>query len=177
MPDYKNGKIYRLICNKTGLVYYGSTVKELNTRLSGHEGRYRLHLKTGKRYISSFEIIQEGDYYIELVQLVPCESKKELETVERRYIESNTCINKFIPTRTHTERYDKEHKSVYNKHYREQNIVALKAKDKKYFEEHRKKKPEYRENERLRSKKRREKNKTVQFVISILNEILDTFTT
>lgn len=41
-PEYNKyceGKIYAIICNKTGKVYYGSTIEELTERLSKHEYR------------------------------------------------------------------------------------------------------------------------------------------
>ena len=34
MRDYKDGKIYKIVCNNTGLTYYGSTCeKRLSRRL------------------------------------------------------------------------------------------------------------------------------------------------
>ena len=41
MVKYENGKIYKIVCNKTGLIYYiGSTVKALYDRLSQHKYDY-----------------------------------------------------------------------------------------------------------------------------------------
>ena len=31
--DYSQGKIYKIVCNKTGLVYIGSTYRSLEQRL------------------------------------------------------------------------------------------------------------------------------------------------
>ena len=39
-PRYKEGKIYKLVCNITGETYYGSTILELNVRLSLHKNKY-----------------------------------------------------------------------------------------------------------------------------------------
>jgi hypothetical protein len=34
MPDYSNGKIYKLVSDKTDMIYIGSTTVKLNERLS-----------------------------------------------------------------------------------------------------------------------------------------------
>ncbi len=42
MPDYKLGKIYKIVCNITGKVYYGSTCEPtLARRLAKHAGNYK----------------------------------------------------------------------------------------------------------------------------------------
>ena len=41
-----HGKIYKLICNVTGLVYYGSTTESLKQRLSEHKNKYKRYLVT-----------------------------------------------------------------------------------------------------------------------------------
>lgn len=46
---YSRGKIYRLVCNKTGKVYYGSTIDTLIDRLAKH--------KCGRK-ISSSEVME-----------------------------------------------------------------------------------------------------------------------
>ena len=153
MPDYKNGKVYRIVCRKTALVYYGSTVQDLDKRLWGHRNEYKKYVQDGQKYITSFDIYKGEDYYIELVQLVPCENKKELETVERRFIEANTCVNKYIPTRTPHEYHEvhkkergeyqktysethSEKKREYAKRYREINKTEINAKEKLFRENH-----------------------------------------
>ncbi len=46
MPDYSKGKIYKIVCNTTGLVYIGSTCEPtLARRLAGHRGAYNAFLK------------------------------------------------------------------------------------------------------------------------------------
>ena len=42
MPDYQQGKIYKIVCNTTGLLYIGSTTQKfLSSRLSGHMRNYK----------------------------------------------------------------------------------------------------------------------------------------
>lgn len=90
MTNYNNGKIYKIVCNKTGLVYIGSTTKRLlSERLSQHRYSYNYYVD-GKRKTktSSYQIIQNGDYYIELLELYPCSCKDELLAREKHYIKT-----------------------------------------------------------------------------------------
>jgi hypothetical protein len=105
MTDYKKGKIYRIVCNITGLTYYGSTCEPtLARRLAKHVGDFK-HFNDGKTesYTTSFKVIEGGNYVIVLVELFPCDNKMELRQRERFFIEGNECVNKNIPTRTREE--------------------------------------------------------------------------
>ena len=119
MVNYENAKIYKLVCNKTGMIYVGSTCQRLLCkRLSGHVADYK-RWKNGKTnsYVTSFKIIEGNDYYIELLDAISCNSFDELAKNERFYIESIDCVNKFIPGRTNKE-YKQEKlalKVKYNK--------------------------------------------------------------
>ena len=48
MSRYRNAKIYKLVSNKNGLIYVGSTCLTLPQRLSQHERDYKQYLKTGQ---------------------------------------------------------------------------------------------------------------------------------
>ena len=78
------GKIYKLTSKNTNKVYYGSTTFVfLSMRLLNHDQCYHSY-KLGKRgYQSSFDIIECGDYKIELVEDVVGTDKKDLLTRER----------------------------------------------------------------------------------------------
>jgi hypothetical protein len=157
MVNYQLGKIYRLVCNTTGLVYVGSTCeKTLAKRLQGHKNNYNQHLKGNNRAsCSAFKILEGGDYDIILIESIPCASKDELHRRERFYIESLDCVNKAIPTQTLKEYNTKRY--VENREFR-------KEKDKEYYEEKRdeileKKKLYYEKNKELildNAKKHRE---------------------
>jgi saccharopine dehydrogenase-like NADP-dependent oxidoreductase len=85
--DYKNSKIYAIKSNKTKKVYIGSTTQEIAKRLIDHRTKYKQY-KNGKcNYITSFEIIKHGDAYVQIIELFPCNSKKELEERESQIIE------------------------------------------------------------------------------------------
>jgi len=113
MPDYQLGKIYRIVCNTTGLNYYGSTCEPtLARRLAGHWGDFKLW-KNGKlkTAIRSFRVLENNNYEIVLVEIFPCNSKMELHQRERFFIENNNCVNKVIPTRTLVE-YKTDNKEI-----------------------------------------------------------------
>jgi len=131
-----NGKIYKIVCNITGDTYYGSTIKSLKYRLSEHKSDYKRYLNNKYHYKTSFKIIENGNYRIELVEKYGCMNRKQLESIERVYIEGYPCINKFIPTRTDKEyrEKNKEKKKEYLKSYYQNNKHKIKEYQKKYRE-------------------------------------------
>lgn len=100
MPDYSEGKIYKITSQYTTDVYIGSTCQSLADRFSQH----KTDCKNDKK-ISSREIVKYEDCNMELIELYPCESKEELLKRERYWIEkhSKTKVNKQLPTRTKKE--------------------------------------------------------------------------
>jgi len=120
MVNYQNGKIYKIVCNKTGLCYVGSTTKDfLSQRLTAHRGDYKQYKQGKKKYITSVQVLENDDYEIVLLESYPCNSSDELHARERYYIENIACVNKNIPNRSHNEyvidNYDKIKK--YHKQY------------------------------------------------------------
>ena len=124
MIDYKNGKIYQIVCNETGEIYIGSSAVSLEDRLKYHK------CKSSK--CCSKQIINRGKYYIELLETYPCNSKYELERKEGEYQKLITCINIRIAGRTETEwRQDnKEKRAKYDCEYRQNNLEHKKNMDK-----------------------------------------------
>lgn len=142
MNKYNNGKIYNIVCRKSNDRYIGSTIYELNTRLSGHKHKCKLW-KEGKlkEHTTSFDIISNEDYYIELIEDYPCESKKELNEREAHWIKSMECVNKNIPGRTLNEwRLDNPN---YSKEYHQTNYDVIKEQNATYRENHREELREY----------------------------------
>ena len=155
MVNYQNGIIYRIYDNTNGDVYYGSTANVLRVRM----GRHKSVAKSGRK-CKSKSIILNDDYVYNEVEKYPCNSKKELETRERYYIENFTCVNKVVPTRTDKEwrednkenikeyhtKYNQDHKEEikeYNKKYREDNKEELKEYTKKYNQDNKEEIKEY----------------------------------
>lgn len=97
MPDYSQGKVYKITGN--GKVYVGSTTKTLAHRLSGHCSLF----KRGE--CRSIECLTDPNVSIELLEECCCETKKQLHECERKWIEALECVNKNIPARTVAEWY------------------------------------------------------------------------
>jgi hypothetical protein len=160
MVNYQLGKIYRIVCNTTGLVYVGSTCEPtLAKRLQAHKRDYKCHLNGKDRNMTSFKILENNNYEIVLIESFPCNSKDELHQRERHYIETTPCVNKVIPSRTKKEwcEVNKESLLEKGKIYRENNqetIMAYKAINKEYMKERAKK---YREENKEMIKERYKK--------------------
>jgi len=136
MPDYQNGKIYKIHSYKTDLVYYGSTTQTLCRRFSKH----KTTMKMG-RGISSKSILEFNDAMITLVELFPCNSKSELLVRERFYIENNHCVNKDIPGRTR-QQYYQQHKEKIQQ-YQQQNKEKISENKKQYQQQNKEKISKY----------------------------------
>lgn len=154
MSKYNNGKIYKLVSNSVEGCYYGSTTQPLSHRIRQHRSDYKRWKAKIKRNCTSFKLFEGGDVDIILVEDYPCESKEQLHSRERHWIENNECLNKNIPTRTDSEYYQANRDKIYEKNieWRKNNPVKLaqymkkwrknnhekaKAYDKKKYEKHR----------------------------------------
>ena len=125
MPDYQLGKIYKIECNVTEKVYIGSTCEPiLARRLAGHITDYKRYLNGKFNYISSFDVLQNGNYDIVLIESYPCNSKDELHARERYYTNNINCVNKVKAQGMYNLLGEKE----YNKIYHEKNKLILNAK-------------------------------------------------
>ena len=104
MVNYNLGKIYKIVCNTTGLVYIGSTCEPtLARRLVGHRGKYSLYLKGKCEYTTSYKTLENNNFEIVLIENYPCANKDELHKQERMNIENTECVNKQFPGRTKEE--------------------------------------------------------------------------
>jgi hypothetical protein len=89
------GRVYAIMCNKTGTAYIGSTIKSLEHRLSEHVYNYTRYQIGKARYVSSFEIIKNGDYKIELIE--QCDNITRLDLLYREGAAMramSNCVNK-----------------------------------------------------------------------------------
>jgi len=132
MVNYENGKIYKLTSKnpECDLIYIGSTCSELRKRKSNHKAKYNQWLKN-KKYkdnhivnYSSFRIIENGDFNIELIENYSCKNKNELLKRENYFINKFDCVNK---------RTESKNKIEYRKNYHKQEYV--KEKKKKHYED------------------------------------------
>lgn len=128
------GIIYKIVCNETGEVYYGSSQTTLHKRILNHKSHYNSWKIGNTNYMTSFQIMERGNYSYSLIETVECETKRQLEARERFYIESNECVNKMIPCRTRQESkkaYRETHKEEMNE-WREANKEKIKEQTKLY---------------------------------------------
>ena len=135
MVNYMDSKIYTIRCRiDETLIYVGSTTQKLTQRLAKH----RSDCKMGRCY-SLYKYIVSDDWrewYIELVQNFPCNSKEELEKREGEVIREIGTINKRIAGRTKREYYEDNVENLKEKHkeYREGNAEKLKEYKKEHYE-------------------------------------------
>jgi hypothetical protein len=128
MEKYQRGKVYAIICLKTGRRYVGSTCEPtLAKRLAQHVRDNKQCLKGKTKFCSSYNIIRDGEYYIILLESYPCNSKDELRMCEQKHIDSCECENKCCA-------YSGLTSEQYNKKYREEHIDEIKQQREQYRE-------------------------------------------
>jgi hypothetical protein len=126
MIDYQQGKIYKIECNVTGKVYIGSTCEPiLARRLAGHITSYKRYLNGKFNYISSFDVLQNRNYDIVLIESYPCNSKDELHARERYHTNDIDCVNKIKVQGMINELGEKEYKKQYDKYNYEKNKYKI----------------------------------------------------
>jgi hypothetical protein len=142
MSDYSQGKIYILKSKNTEDVYIGSTKYTLEERFHTHMVNYYKWLRK-KGYCSSIEIIKHGEPYIELLELYPCNTKKELRLKEGEYQRMIDSVNIRIEGRTKKEWVEdnKEHIKEQSKEYHSRPEVKKRTNEryKKYYEDNKEK--------------------------------------
>ena len=85
---YQNGKIYTIRSHNFDKYYIGSTCIRLSQRLYAHEKARKDFLRTeNKRHLTSCNAVLENEnFYIELLENFPCNSKEELHQREGELI-------------------------------------------------------------------------------------------
>jgi len=177
-PRYENGKIYKVVCNNTGRIYIGSTYHTIEFQLKSHEQNYKAYLKyikckeNGKKglkrisFKTSYKIIKDGNYKIELIKPYPCKNRTELEREEGRHQleakanENINCVNKNIAGRTNKE-YREANRDIINKKKREKFTCVCGG---KYTRTHKA--------QHFKSKKHQKFLKQKELVKKIMREIL-----
>jgi len=100
MPNYKNGKIYKVFSPQSEEIYIGSTTIPLNQRFYVH--------KSSRSCRSKYLFENYDDVKIALIEEYPCNNEKELTKKEGEHVKSNKCLNKNVPGRTAKEWYRDE---------------------------------------------------------------------
>ena len=112
MPNYQNGKIYKLVNDENDDIYVGSTTQPLSKRFGDHKSSYKYHMNNTYKFITAFDIVKYQSCKIILIENFSCNSKYELEARERYYIDILKCVNKNRPNKT-----DKDNKQYKQQHY------------------------------------------------------------
>lgn len=100
MPNFENGKIYKIIGN--GLTYIGSTTETIEKRLKRHLN----YIKEG-RYCSSSKVLKNSGYKIELIEDFPCENNSQLTEREYYWFSIIENCNDIAPKKQYINRYEK----------------------------------------------------------------------
>lgn len=137
MPDYSNSIIYRIFNSKNGLSYIGSTTQKLSHRATQHRYQNKSEELTKTRSIKVYEGANKDDIFYQVLEKVCCNNRKELEIIERKYIESMDCVNYKIPNRTPKEYYEANKMEIRKKalefYYKNKDSI-LKRKKENYKE-------------------------------------------
>jgi len=101
------GRIYKIECEETKRIYYGSTLLSLQHRLSQHKAPSSTRCLTRDFINPTISLVEEIEY----------EDITELRKKEAEYIKNNECVNKQIPCRTWNEwaKDTGQYKKRYNK--------------------------------------------------------------
>jgi len=132
MPDYSQGKIYKVVSPNHSKIYIGSTCTTLADRFTQHKN---------DRNCSSVEIIDAGCSDIKLIEDFPCLDKAQLEDreAEIQLMDWEACVNKNVAGAYRRAGGKKEYMKVYNKTYMkaycEANREKIKAQKKAHYEE------------------------------------------
>jgi len=129
MPDYQEGKIYKLTCKETGKVYIGSTVQKMCHRMKQH--RCETANQTGSR-----QIIERGNYEVEVIEHFPCDTERQLRSREQYWIdntEDTTNRQRQYESEEAYLEYNKEIIKKYQKEYRNERKEEHAEYCKKYY--------------------------------------------
>ena len=103
MVNYQNGKIYAIRCLTTNARYVGCTTKRLLCqRLAEHVAAYKHFTRGEGPFHASFQVLQRGNYIIELIEVFPCTSRNEL-------VHRETFHNRDVPKVTAPEKPQQEY--------------------------------------------------------------------
>lgn len=132
MPNYQNGKVYKIISDETDKAYVGSScLKYLSSRLANHKAKYKEYQNGKGKYCTSFDIVKFDNCEIVLLENCKCDTIEELHQREKYWIDQlGNCVNKCIPTQTYAE-------------YAEKNKEKLQENHKKYYQQNKEKIKEY----------------------------------
>ena len=138
MRDYKQGKIYTIRCKYVdSLIYVGSTVERLCVRMARHRASSKRYECMDYRLYQEVNKTNWDDWFIELYEDCPCESKEQLNKREGQIIREIATLNKRVAGRTKQEYYleNAARLNENKKQYRRENAERIKERRKEYCQE------------------------------------------
>ena len=140
---YEKCLIYAIECLTTNEIYIGSTKLKINKRLDSH--------RSASNQCVSKSIIERGNYKVNILEEISCNSKKELLVKEREYFEKLNCINKCVPTNIYSGESQKKYRETHKELLKEiqrlydsnRDKKVVNEKNKRYYERNKEKCNEY----------------------------------
>jgi len=154
--NYQNGRIYQILNHINDDIYVGSTTQSLSKRFSWHKGDSTKEKKQNYKLYRAMKEIGSENFYIELIENYPCNTKEELIAREQYYIRERGTLNSLIPGRNLAEYkiecrdqilqnkrlYYQKNKEIINKKAREFSAKNTEQR-KKHYQEHKEEKKLY----------------------------------
>ena len=122
--DYSKGKIYCIRNTINDEIYIGSTCQSLSQRMAQHRRTLKCGRLGGMKLYNLMMDLGEENFYIELMEEYPCESKDRLRKREGEFIrEHQTGLNKLVAGRKSLEYYydNRDRVMEYKREYRKEN--------------------------------------------------------
>lgn len=92
MVNYSFSKVYKVTCEITGDCIVSSTTKKhLSQRMADHVSKLKLYKQGKAPHNPIYDIIERGDYMVELLESKPCENKDELNQLEFKHKKQYKC--------------------------------------------------------------------------------------
>ena len=150
MPNYEDGKIYKIFNSLTDDTYIGSTTQLLCNRMKNHRDEHNKQDATcyNSKLYKCFREHGVDNFNIELVEKYACSSKEELNSRKGYWIrQERPSLNTYIAGRTAKQYYEDniDVKKQYAINYQSNNWEAHLNNCKKYREkpENKKKRKQY----------------------------------
>lgn len=164
------GVVYKIFNDNNNKTYIGSTFKSINERLKQHVNEYNRYLNGKFNFVSSFDIIKDGGYKIDMISMHNNINKYDLRKFEKEAIIEHrkndfNIVNKHIPNTLNYENGIEE----YNKEYYINNKDKLNEYQKEYYDTNKEKIKEYKKEYYDTNKEKINEYNKEKFICSICN--------
>ena len=115
MPNYQEGKIYKIYNTINDEICVGSTTQKLCERMREHRNRHRNDERSDTTVYKAFSEHGIDNFFIELIEKRPCNDIEGLRRKEGEYMKLlKPSLNKYLAGRTRQEYRDthKEQKAI-----------------------------------------------------------------